>query len=261
MTAMRPPLHSLDRHFALPQIHHITADRPLAWLGLGWQDMQRNPIPSLAYGLLFAICGDVVLVLTLPHPHLFMVALSGFFLIAPLLAGGLYEISRQLSAGRQITFIESLAPWRQKNDSMAMLGLTLAIVGLTWERVSAVLFAIFAGNVADMQVFVQNVLHSGGHTTFIALWLLAGAILALLVFSLTVVAVPMLLDRDTDIATAMMTSLRATALNLEVLILWAAIIVALTLLGFATLLFGLIVLMPLLGHASWHAYREIVADR
>ena len=248
------------------KIRRIAIDRPLVWLRAGWQDLKANPIASISYGLLFAIAGDVILLLTLPHPHLFSLAVSGFFLIAPLLAAGLYEISRRQERGQSSTFLDSLAGWQRNGESTALFGLGLALVGIVWERISAILFALLYSGDSRVGMslvdFVNSLFLTGNNTHFLSAWFIAGGCLALLVFSLTAISVPMLLDRDNerggDLITATMTSLRAVLLNLDTMMLWAAIIVTLTLIGFATLLFGLIVLMPLLGHASWHAYRELV---
>lgn len=256
---MNQTLTPLDRHFALPGVRRVAQDRPLAWLKAGWRDLCANPIASLAYGLLFAIAGDLILIFAWRSPHLFTVAISGFFLIAPLLAGGLYEISRRQAAGRTSSFIDSLAGWRRNGQSMAMFGLLLALVGIAWERLSAVLFALLAPDLTpNLSAFVSSILGAHEYRSLTVVWFVAGGSLALFVFAISATSVPMLLDRDTDFVTAMMTSLRAVSLNLETMVLWAGLIVLLTLVGFATLLFGLIVLMPLLGHASWHAYRDLV---
>ena len=247
-------------------VRRVAADRPLVWLSAGWQDLKANPVASISYGLLFAIAGDLILLLALPHPHLFSLAISGFFLVAPLLAAGLYEISRRQEQGQASSFVDSLAGWQRNGESIALFGLGLALAGLVWERVSAILFALLYsgdGNVGMGIIdFMSTVVLSGNNLDFISAWFIAGGCLALLVFALTAISVPMLLDRSNerggDLVTSMMTSLRAVLLNLDTMLLWAAIIVTLTLIGFATLLFGLIVIMPLLGHASWHAYRDLV---
>lgn len=256
---MTPTLTPLDRHFSLPEVRRVALGRPLVWLRAGWRDLAANPIASLAYGLLFAIAGDFILLFAWRNPQLFTAAVSGFFLVAPLLAGGLYEISRRQAAGQASTFVDSLAGWRRNGQSMAMFGLLLALIGIAWERISAILFALLAPDLTpDLSAFVSSIVTSGDYRALLSAWLIAGGSLALLVFAISAVSVPMLLDRDTDFVTAMMTSLRAVVVNLDTMMLWAAMIVALTLLGFATLLFGLIVLMPLIGHASWHAYRDLV---
>ncbi len=249
----------LDRHFTLPTVRRVPVSRPFAWLRAGARDLAANPIASLAYGLLFAIAGDLILIFAWRNPPLFTAAVSGFFLVAPLLAAGLYEISRRQAAGLSSTFIESLAGWRRNGQSMAMFGLLLALVAIAWERLSAILFALLAPAASpDLTAFVGSIVVGGEYRLLLGVWLLLGGGLALLVFALGAVSVPMLLDRNGDFVTAMMASLRAVLANPAPMLLWAAIIVGLTLTGFATLLFGLIVLMPLIGHASWHAYRDLV---
>ena len=248
-----------EQHFSLPEVRRIGLDRPLAWLKSGWHDMCANPIASLAYGLLFAIAGDLILIFAWRNPYLFTAAVSGFFLIAPLLAGGLYEISRRHAKGQHTTFIESLGGWGRNGQSMAMFGLLLALLSIVWERTSAVYFALFIPELApDFWAFISGVLPNAEYRGLTAMWMIAGSILALFVFSISAISVPMLLDRDVDFVTAMITSLRAVSRNLETMVLWGGIIVILTLIGFATLLFGLIVLMPLIGHATWHAYCDLV---
>ncbi len=256
---MRLPFAALGRHFALPEVRRITLDRPTAWLGLGWADLRANPVPALAYGLLFGICGDLILLASLNHPHLFTAAISGFFLVAPLLAAGLYELSRQRGLGGSPSFIDSLAGLRKKAEPLAQFGLVLALLALVWERSSAILFALLGSSAgSDSMHFITNILTGGQHRAFVAVWFIVGATLALFTFAISVVSVPLMLDRQVDVATAIATSLRVFSVNLEALVLWGAIIVALTLTGFATLLFGLVLFMPILGHASWHAYKELV---
>ena len=256
---MKHPFDTLDRHFNLPEVHRVGLERPAAWLKAGWHDLQANPIPSLAYGLLFGIAGDLILLASLSHPHLFTAAVSGFFILAPILAAGLYEISRRRARGQYPTFIESLAGLGRRAESLAQFGLVLALIALVWERTSAIMFAMLGGSAGvDATHFITQIVANGEHRGFVAAWFIVGGCLALLTFAISVVSVPMMLDRDTDVVTAIMTSVRAFSVNLEVLVLWSAMIVGLTLLGFATLLFGLVVFMPILGHASWHAYRDLV---
>lgn len=245
--------------FVLPRIRPIPRSRPLAWLRQGWGDLRANPLPSLAYGLLFALGGDLILLAALDHPHLLTVAISGFFLVAPLLAAGLYELSRARAQGEKPLFIDTLRCYRRNGQSLALFGLFLALVTLLWERFSAIAFALVgATSAASGSAYLGELLFSGEHLAFTATWLVLGGLLAWFVYALAVLSVPYMLDRDVDVATAMMASLRAMLTNPVPLLLWAAIIVTLTLIGFATLLFGLVVLLPVLGHASWHAYRDLV---
>jgi uncharacterized membrane protein len=258
-TAMRSHFHLNIAGIELPATRQIGWDRPLAWLSAGLDDLKANPLPSLAYGLLFALGGDLIILSSLNYPHLVTVAVSGFFLVAPLLAAGLYELSRQHAAGKKPMFIESLDCFRRNGQSLAFFGLFLALAVILWERFSAIAFALLgSASAPDAGVFLSGILFSGEHGAFVATWFIAGALVALFIFALSVVSVPMMLDRDCDFVTAMMTSLQASLDNGGPLLLWAALIVLLTMIGFGTLLFGLVLIMPILGHASWHAYRELV---
>jgi uncharacterized membrane protein len=249
----------------LPVVHRIGFTQPLRWLAAGWRDLVASPVASIAYGLLFAIAGDLILLQVFSQPHLFLLAVSGFFLVAPLLAAGLYEISRRHERGQPASFVDSLAGWRRNGRTMALFGFMLAFVVLVWGRISGILFGlVYSTDLAPTSVaaFVQELIRSGQHTEVILAWLFAGGTLALLVFGCAAVAVPYLLDRapdrGRDLVSATLTSLRAVSLNLGAMMLWGSLIVVLALIGFASFLFGLIVLMPLLGHASWHAYRDLV---
>ena len=243
----------------LPAVRRISWRQPFSWLGAGLDDVKANPGPSLAYGLLFAIGGDLIMLAALRHPYLLTVAVSGFFLVAPLLAAGLYELSRQTGHGRKILFIDSLRCFQRNGQSLALFGLVIGLAALFWERFSAIAFALLSdASGADAGVFLSRILLSGEHGAFVVTWFALGGILALFVFALSVVSVPLMLDRDSDFVTAMATSLQGFLNNAGPLLLWAALIALLTLLGFATLLFGLVVIMPILGHASWHAYRDLV---
>lgn len=251
--------HTPPAGLTLPHIRPITWNRPFAWLKAGWHDLKANPLPSLAYGLLFALGGDLIILAAMETPYLVTVAISGFFLVAPLLAAGLYELSRRAGAGERILFIESLRCFRRNGQSLAFFGLILALAALMWERITAIAFALIGATSGPAaSAYLGEILFDGQHLAFTATWFVLGGLLALLVFAVSVVAVPLILDRDADVATAIMTSLRAFAGNSGPLLLWAGLLVGLTLFGFATLLFGLVAIMPILGHASWHAYRDLV---
>lgn len=248
-----------DANASLPAVRQIAWSRPFAWLLAASYDLRANPLPSLAYGILFALGGDLIILAVIRQPQLLSIAISGFFLIAPLLAAGLYELSRRTARGERILFIDSLHCFRRNGQSLAFFGLFLGAISILWERLSAIAFTLLgASSSIDTGAFLREVVFSGEHDAFVVIWFALGGALALLVFALAVVAVPMMLDRNSDVVPAMMTSLRAFIANIGPLLLWAALIVALTLTGFASFLFGLIVIMPILGHASWHAYRDLV---
>ena len=248
-----------DCSYIQPQVRSVSVGRPFAWLGAAWADLCANPIASLAYGLLFAIAGDVITIFAWRKGQLFIIATSGFFLVGPFLAGGLYEISRSRAAGQTSTFFSSFAGGRRNAPELAMMGLLLAMIGLTWERITTWLFALLAPTITpDLLELLAEIHLSPDHRDLLLIWIMIGGALALFVFSITVVSVPMLLDRQIPCGIAIRTSLRTVNANLRLMIFWGAIVVILTGIGFLTLFFALIVFMPLLGHASWHAYRDLV---
>jgi uncharacterized membrane protein len=256
---MEKPLSALDRHFQLPDIRRVDHGRPLAWLRLGWHDLRASLAASLAYGALFALAGYLILAYASAHPHLFSAAVSGFFLIGPIAAAGLYEIARQRENGRHIDFFDSLQGLRGHGDQLMFFGVFLAFVLLSWERLSAILFALFAhGEAVRASDFFRDLFLSGAHLDFVAAYVVFGGMLAAVIFTLSAVAIPMLMHRDCDIVTAMMTSARAVAGNIRAMALWALLIVVLVGIGFATYMLGMLVILPLLGHATWHAYRELI---
>lgn len=249
----------LDQHFQLPHVRKIDTTRPLVWLRMGWQDLRGNPVASMTYGVLFALIGGLILSFADSMPYLFTAAVSGFFLIGPIAAAGLYEIARREEQGEVIGFADSLRGLRGHGDQLMFFGVFLAVVLLSWERLSAILFALFGqGETAVIGSFFRDLFLSGAHLDFVAAYVVFGGILAAVVFALSAVAIPMLMHRDSDVVTAMMTSARAVANNLRAMSLWAALIVGLISIGFVTLMIGMVVVLPVLGFASWHAYRELV---
>lgn len=256
---MEKSIGRLEHNDNFPSIIKVDTFSPFEWLGLGWQDLKRSPVASLSYGLLFAVAGWVILAYAANQPYLFTAAVSGFLLLGPLLAAGLYELSRRHASGEAIGFGASLAGWERNGQSMFYMGVLLAIVAIAWERLSAVLFGLFyQGNVPDFRHFLPEIFLSGSYTHFASAYLLVGGALAVLVYALSAVAIPMLMDREVNVATAMMTSLKVISRNLGAMAIWAVLILVLTAIAFATWLVAMIVILPLLGHATWHAYRQTV---
>jgi uncharacterized membrane protein len=219
--------------------------------------MWRAPSISLVYGLLAAVAGGVLLWLFHGYTHLAPALASGFLLVAPALAINLYALSRRLERGEDSVHL--FDDWRGNRGSIALFGLGLAFVLLAWERISAIVFALFyGGQVPDLTRFVDQVLFSGAYLELVAAYLLVGAVLAAIAFCVSVISLPLMLDRDVDTVTAIVTSIDAVRANLGAMVLWAALIAVLTAIGFATLMLGLIIIFPLLAHASWHCYRDVV---
>lgn len=243
-------------------VNTITVGDVTASLKQGWADFTR----AIPYGVFFGgvyVLGGLALIYglsALGFDFLVFPVTSGFLLIGPMIAVGLYEISRRLEDGESIGWSEALfGPWRRNSKHLILFGASLAFVMIVWLKVATLTYALFFG-VAP--VAFEELL-SRVFTTQAGLWFLlvgniSGAILAACTFGMSVIAVPMLLDRNVDFMTAIATSWRAVMANKWPMLVWAVIIgVALTL-SFATALIGMIVALPVIGHASWHLYRKVI---
>lgn len=224
---------------------------PLSWLRQGWRDLTRAPLQSLFYGLLLTLLSMLIAVTAwqLGLIALYLGLASGFVFIGPFLAMGLYSISYQLEEGRRPTLSYSLHEGRAHLRDTLVLGICLLIVLLVWARAATI-----------MNVFRPDTAFPTWRELipFFSIGSIVGAVFATIVFAATAFSLPMLLDRRTDAITSVVTSINATLRNKIALAVWGSIIMLAVVVGFATLLLGFAVLLPLLGHATWHAYRETI---
>jgi len=242
-----------------PNVRKIGPGQPFVWLKRGLADLARVPVASLSYGLVFAAIGAGLLTIARGRSHLAPALTSGFMLIAPFFAIVLYGLSRALERGGEASTADAFQAWRRNSGSIALFGFLLAFTLMAWERISAIIFALFyGGNVPDLRNFLADVLLSGRYNELLVAYFGIGGIFALAVFAFSVVAPQAMLDRDIDVATAIVTSIKCCTTNPLAMFVWAAIIAALTALGFATWMIGLVLVFPWLSHASWHAYRDLV---
>lgn len=233
---------------------------PLRWLAAGWADLRSHPLPGLLHGLLITGFAAGLLWLAGERFWLLAGAFSGFLIVAPVLATGLYAVSRGLEQGRRVPLAEIGRLWRSADARLVRFGLLLGLAGTGWVLTSAALITLCAPQpVLKPQDFLQHVLLVAHPLGLFEAWLLLGGLLAAPVFASSVVAMPMLLDRPVSVGAAVRRSWSAVASHPGPAVGWALLIVLLVLLGMASALLGLVVLLPLLGHASWHAYRDLVA--
>jgi uncharacterized membrane protein len=233
----------------------------MRWLALGWADLMRCPLPGLLHGLAMAGFGALLVLLARDRFWLLAGAFSGFLLVAPIVATGLYAVSRELEAGRSATLATVAAAWHPRDHRLVVFGLLLALAGTGWVMTSAALITRFAaGPVHTPLDFLHVVMLASDLSPFglFEVWLILGAALAAPIFASSVVAIPLLMDRDISVRPAVLVSVRAALVNPLPMALWATLILLLTLLGMATAMVGLVVAVPWLAHASWHAYRELV---
>lgn len=245
---------------APPEVRDITPQAPLQWLVRGWSDVWVAPGVSLAHGVCVAVFGALLLALARDQFWWLAGAFSGFLLVAPLVATGLYVISRDREAGRTGTALRRVwAVWASLDRRLVGFGVLLALAGTGWVLTSAALITWLSDHPIEAPIdFLRHVVASRDDGLFWA-WTLMGGLMAAPVFASTVVTLPLLLDRRVTMWAAVLTSWRAVTANPVSLALWAFILMALTLLGLATAMLGLVLIIPWLGHASWHAYRQLVA--
>lgn len=242
----------------VPRVRQVGVERPWVWLRRGGADLLRTPAQSLGTGALVAAIGLALGGAGWQASYMAPALLGGFLLVAPFLAIVLYALSRQLEHSELVDSAQAWRAWRANAGSIALFGLMLALAYIVWERLAAIVFALFyEGQPLQLSRWPLELM-SGQYTELLLAFVCVGAGLAALVFALGVVSVPLLIDRPVDAITAMLTSLQCCRVNRAAMLLWAALIAGLTVLGFATLMLGLVVIFPLLAHASWHAYRDLV---
>jgi uncharacterized membrane protein len=239
-------------------VRRVPLGAPFGWLARGWRDFVRAPGASLFHGVIVALGGLVIVAVTARFWYLLPGAVSGFLLVGPIVATGLYELSRRLERGERATLAEAAGAWRRGTRPLVWLGLILVLAGTLWVLVSAVLFALFVkAPITGLESVMRHVILSEGSNLF-PVWITLGGIGAALVFAVTVVSAPLLLDRDVDMLSALLTSVRAVGENPFAMALWATLIMVATGLSLATFMLGFVVAIPVIGHATWHAYRDVV---
>lgn len=242
-----------------PPVRRVAALQPLHWLQRGWADLMASPLPGLVHGAAAFVFGLSLLAAAGAHFWVLAGAFSGFLIVAPIVATGLYEVSRALGRREPGTLADAMRVWRRRDPRLVRFGLLLALAGTGWVMTSASLVTGFAGEpVRGPADFVRVVVLAPGSWLFEA-WLVLGALLAAPVFASSVVAMPMMLDRPgVTLMQAVLTGWRVVMASPVALGLWAALILALTVAAMLTGLVGLLVVVPVLAHASWHAYCDLV---
>ncbi len=250
-TSNEPRPRSPDELPLAAPCRRLDTDAPLRWLRLGWQDMRRAPRQSIAYGLVMValsygvsvlgyLLGDYILLLSL---------LSGFVFLGPVLAIGLYSISQQLQQGLKPKLGYCLREERRHLGDVLVFSVGLLIVFLVWARAASMVHIFFP---------VQTHPQWTDLMVFLGVGTAVGSLFAAIVFSASAFSLPMILDRQVDTVTAVVTSINAVLRNKGPMALWATLIVLAVGIGFVTAFLGLAVLLPVIGHATWHGYQETI---
>ena len=246
------------RRAKLKQIVNLSFSDPFSWLAKGWRDMMASKGIAAFYGVCFWLMALVLGVVFRNKPEYAMSIASGCLLVGPFLAMGLYEASRRLGLGLTPELGSSLVCWDKHIRSMGMLVLVLIVLELLWGRASLVVFAVFFNTGMPSTTGVIQAIFNLQNWEFLAVYLLVGGFFAGLVFAISVVSIPMILDRDTDAISAAITSLQVVFSNVLVMLLWGLLVSALVAVALVPYGVGLLLIGPWLGYASWHAYKGSV---
>lgn len=244
-----------------PVVQHLSLSDVKFSLRAGLQDFRRAPQFGLFFSAVYVLGGFLMLWVGAGHVTWTLATSLGFPLVAPFAAAGLYEVSRRIELGQPLNWRSVLGiVWAERTRQLPWLGAIIVIYFLFWTFLAHMIFALFMG-LSTMTNVSQSfdVFLTVNGLAMIAVELGVGAILAFVLFSMTVVSLPLVLDREVDFVTAMLTSMKVVRDNLFVMSIWAWIIAVLSLLALLPWFLGLMVVLPVLGHATWHLYRRALS--
>ena len=243
------------------KVREVGTDDPFRWLTAGWRDFRAAGVISLAQGLIFVVAGFLLTVALVAAGLVYMIAplIVGFMLVGPALTVGFHAVSRDLEAGRKPSLGRALLAWRANPFPLLGLGLMLVLFLIVWMRLAAMIFAIcFPFTTLDVQALLNAALFTQEGITFLTVGSIVGGVMATLAFVFGAFSLPLLLDQKVGILEAIATSAVAVVLNARAMMVWAGLIVLFTAAGLAAGYVGLAVTLPLIGHATWHAYRAVI---
>lgn len=235
----------------------LTAADPFRWLALGWKDFTTCPKVGLFYGACFFVMGHALWYVFQAAPAYVLALSAGFLLMGPFLCLGIYDASRAIEEGRRPSLRASLASWRPTKGTMAIFAGVLLILEMLWGRASLVVFAVTFNTMPSTENLLAELVRIE-NIEFLITYTVVGAIFAGLIFVTSAISIPMILDRQTDAISSGLTSIRACLQNPVVMLLWGALITITVVLAMLPWFLGLLLAGPVLGHATWHAYRGIV---
>jgi uncharacterized membrane protein len=242
------------------KIRKLDSGAPMRWLSKGISDFKVSPMLSLTYGILYAAIGLILIWLTYNNPIYTFGLVTIFYLAGPVIAVGLYCMSRHIEAGVKPSFNQGCRAMCYNPIGIIGFSIVIGMLIVFWSIITAALFAVYFGGMTIHGHIIDTLLANKQIIPFAGLLLVIGLFFAVVCFSLSAISIPLMTHRKVDVVTAMVTSVRAVKKNPLVMFTWAFAIVALIGLGFAFAFVGVAITLPIVGHASWHAYRELVVD-
>ena len=244
-------------------VNQVAWHQPFPWLAKGWRDIAAAGAYSLRYGAAIVVISGLIsgLVWSTDSLYLLPFLIAGFFIVAPPLGIGLYLMSAHLERGLPLSGCSAYQAWKRNQSQIAMISTGLTFLLNTWFVANVGLYALlYEGSTPSFDTFIDKVFLSEAGLKFTLASIAVGFVIAWCAYAISVITGPMLIDRKIDGFTAIRFSIRSVLANMPAMMLWAALIVLIVGLGIATFYIGLILALPLIGHASWHAYRDLVPD-
>jgi uncharacterized membrane protein len=254
-----PPLPTKNRWHRL-----LAPADAFTWLAKGWQDLTVQPMTSLCYGLLIFLASVAIVggLLRLDWDYILFPAFAGFMVVGPILALGLYEKSRCLAAGLPVSLANMIFVRPQCGGQILFVGVLLCLLMITWMRAAVIIYALFFGLVPfpGLEYIAPMLFTTPVGWAMLIVGSAVGGLFAAFSFAISAFSIPMMFDKRVDALTAMGSSMALVWNNLTVMLTWGVIVLALFLLSLATGMLGLIIVFPLLGHGTWHAYRAVAVE-
>ncbi|QTR50045.1 DUF2189 domain-containing protein [Candidatus Thiothrix anitrata] len=241
-------------------IRKVDSEASMRWLNAGVKDFKAAMGASITYGMVYVVLGLFLAWLSWEHPLFISSLATGFLLIGPLVAVGFYCISRTLEQGGKPHFLQGLDGLRSNALGLMSFALVLGVLMSIWAVISGISVALFFNNITLTGNLQDTLLGHPNFPAFAIVWAISGGAIAAVAFAISAVSVPLITDKRVDFMTAMIISVKAVLKNPGVMLSWAFILATLMFLGFIFFFVGLAIALPIAGHASWHAYRELVAE-
>ncbi len=242
------------------RVRKVDSEASMRWLNAGIKDFKAAPAASIAYGMIYVVLGLILAWLSWENPIFVTSLAAGFLIIGPIVAVGFYCMSRTLEQGGTPHLAQGLDGLRFNAVSLVSFALILGVLMGIWALISSVTVALFFNNVTIADNWLDTLIGHEQFAPFLFAWMLSGATIAVIAFAISVISVPLITDKKVDVVTAMMTSVKAVRMNPGVMLSWALILATLMFLGFIFFFVTLAITLPIAGHASWHAYRDLIAE-
>jgi uncharacterized membrane protein len=254
--SVSPPLPTKNRW-----TRRLTTTDPFKWLSLGYRDFVNRPAMSIVYGLIVFVVSAVLVggLIAAGRDYILFPAFAGFMVVGPVLAVGLYEKSRRIEEGLPLRWSNLFFVKPRSGGQILFTGVLLCLLMMLWMRAAVLIYALFFGLVPfpGLDHITKMLFTSDVGWAMLAVGTAVGGLFAAFSFAISAFSIPMLVNEPIDALTAMGSSMALVWNNLRVLLVWAGIVLVLFLVSLASGMLGLIVVYPLLGHATWHAYRAV----